>query len=159
MAVAAIFKDDVNGLESAGYLGITAISALAGATVIVPVPGLPAVVAAGSVLVPWIVGPCAGFGEAIGELTGYLAGYGGRINAQGKLSRAYGRAEGWVAKRRLTIIFVASAVPNPAFDLFGFAAGSLRIPVWQFFLVCWGGKTIKNTVLAFIGVLILRLFT
>jgi uncharacterized membrane protein YdjX (TVP38/TMEM64 family) len=48
-------------------------------------------------------------------------------------------------------IFAASSTLNPFFDLFGFAAGAVRVPWWKFFLVCWAGKTIKNIALAYAG--------
>jgi membrane protein DedA with SNARE-associated domain len=48
-------------------------------------------------------------------------------------------------------ILVLSVIPNPLFDLAGIAAGSLRYPLWRFFLVCWLGKTIKTTLVALAG--------
>ena len=36
-------------------------------------------------------------------------------------------------------------------DIIGLAAGNLRLPAWKFFLPAWPGKTIKYTVLAYVG--------
>jgi membrane protein YqaA with SNARE-associated domain len=139
-------------LKTMGYPGAFLVSMLAGATLFIPIPGSPAVFALGGVLTPWILGPVAGFGEAIGEFTGYLAGRGGNHAIKDRLQERYDRVERLVKGRWgvLTIFFNASLL-NPLFDLFGFAAGAARMPVWRFFLACWAGKTIKNTALAYAG--------
>ena len=71
------FGDQLVDLRGYGYLGVFLISLLGNATVILPVPSLAVVFAGGGVLNPLLVGLVAGVGEPLGELTGYLAGYGG----------------------------------------------------------------------------------
>jgi len=82
----ALNKDIVQQLSGYGYLGLIIISALGGATVLIPVPMLAIQFAMGGVLDPWfgpmVVGPLfvglvAGLGETIGALTIYMTGYGG----------------------------------------------------------------------------------
>jgi membrane protein DedA with SNARE-associated domain len=150
-AIFLIFREDLVNFENCGYAGAFFIALLAGATLIVPVPGTPAIFILGGILTPWVVGPCAGLGEAIGEFTGYLAGRGGHEAVKSRNTYFYSRAEALVKRRGPLIIFAASSILNPIFDLFGFAAGALRLPSWKFFLACWGGKTVKNTGLAFLG--------
>jgi membrane protein DedA with SNARE-associated domain len=103
----------------------------------------------GTVLNPFLVGVCAGAGDAVGELTGYLAGYSGRAVIED--TERYRQLLVWTKKYGLWVIFVLSVIPNPLFDLAGIAAGALKIPVLHFVLVCWVGKTIKTTLFALGG--------
>ena len=104
-----------------GYLGVFVIAVLGNATVILPVPGLAVVFAGGGVLNPLVVGLIAGVGEPLGELTGYLAGYGGSVVAENR--EWYERIRRWMERRGFVTLLVLSAVPNPLFDLAGMAAG------------------------------------
>jgi membrane protein DedA with SNARE-associated domain len=152
LAVAAVFlRDEVMNLESYGYLGAFLISILAAAVIIVPVPGVVVIFALGGMLNPLFVGLAAGLGEAIGEFTGYLVGYGGRTALKERYKAIYPRIEEWVKRRGSLTIFASSAILNPIFDLVGATAGALRFPPWKFFLLCWAGKTIKGTSVAFLG--------
>lgn len=142
-------RDRIARFESYGYLGIFIISLLGNATVILPAPSLLAVGAGGGIFNPLIVGLVAGPGEALGELTGYLAGYGGRaIIEDGEM---HVRLERWMERRGGLVIFLLSVIPNPLFDLAGISAGSLRFPIWRFLLACWLGKTLKALAVARIG--------
>ncbi len=77
------FSDRIAELKALGYVGAFLIMLVGNATVVFPVPGLVFVFAMGSALNPLVVGLFAGPGAALGELTGYLAGYGGS-NATGE---------------------------------------------------------------------------
>jgi membrane protein DedA with SNARE-associated domain len=132
-----------------GYPGIFVISFLGNATVILPAPSLALVFAMGGVLNPLLVGLVAGPAEALGELTGYLAGYGGQAVVENR--QLYDRMRAWMERNGALTVFILSVVPNPFFDLAGIAAGVLRYPLPRFLLFCWLGKTIKTTVFAFAG--------
>lgn len=147
--VIVAFRDRIAGFSSYGYLGIFIISLLGNATIVLPVPSLLAVGVGGGIFNSLIVGLVAGPAEALGELTGYLAGYGGRAVIEDR--EIYARLEGWMKRRGGLVIFFLSAIPNPLFDLAGIAAGSLRFPIWRFLLVCWLGKTLKDLAIARIG--------
>ena len=56
-------------------------------------------------------------------------------------------------------IFLCAVTPNPLFDLAGIAAGSLRFPVWKFFLACWPGQVAKSLVQAYFGWYFINLLT
>jgi uncharacterized membrane protein YdjX (TVP38/TMEM64 family) len=141
-----------------GYPGVFFISLLGNATVILPAPSLAVVSVMGTVLNPFLVGLAAGAGSAIGELTGYLAGWGGQAVIGNK--ERYERMLGWTNKYGLWVVFVLSVIPNPLFDLAGIAAGAVKVPVLQFLLVCWLGKTVKTTLFALGGsTLLLPLLT
>ncbi len=92
---------------------------------------------------PIIIGLVGGVGAAIGETTGYVAGYSGReIVARGKM---YGRVEKWLRRWGALAIFLFALMPV-VFDLIGIAAGILRFPFWKFLLLCGLGRTILYTV-------------
>lgn len=132
-----------------GYPGVFIVSLLGNATIVLPAPSMALVFAMGGALPPVFVGLVAGAGEALGELTGFLAGYGGRAVVE--RYDLYARFRGYMEKYGLFAIFFLSVIPTPFFDLAGVAAGALRFPVWQFLLVCWVGKTIKCVLVAFAG--------
>lgn len=142
-------RDRLQQFQRFGYPGIFLISLIGNATIILPAPSLALVFAMGGALQPPLVGLAAGAGEALGELTGFLAGYGG--SAVAERAAAYERIRRLMERYGLFAIFILSVVPNPFFDLAGIAAGVMRIPVWQFLLVCWIGKTIKTMAVAFLG--------
>jgi membrane protein YqaA with SNARE-associated domain len=139
-----------------GYPGIFLISFLGNATVILPAPSLAVVFAMGGILNPVLVGLVAGPGEALGELTGYLAGYSGRAVVENR--PMYERLSGWMQRNGALTVFVLSLVPNPFFDLAGIAAGVLHYPIFRFLLFCWLGKSIKTTIFAFAGAYSLEFF-
>jgi uncharacterized membrane protein YdjX (TVP38/TMEM64 family) len=88
-------------------------------------------------------------GAAIGEVTGYIAGYSGRRIAE--KSRLYTRLVNWVMRWGVVAVFVFTLVPFFPFDLAGIAAGVLRFPFWKFFLVCWFGRTPLYVGISFAG--------
>jgi len=142
-------RDQVEEFAHYGYPGIFLVALLANATVLLPAPGVAVIFAMGSIFNPLTVGFVAGAGGAIGELSGYLAGFSG----QAIVERAdiYERIHPWVEKYGTLAILILAAVPNPFFDLAGIAAGISKIPMTQFLLACWIGQTIKMTTFAFAG--------
>lgn len=144
-----VFRDRVANLAGYGYLGAFLISLLTSATIILPIPGIAVIFALGATYDPYLVGLAAGAGSALGELSGYMAGYSG----QGvlKKSKTYLRMEHWMRRRGWVVIFVLSFVPNPIFDLAGAAAGILKYPVWKFLFFCFLGKTPRSILTAFAG--------
>jgi membrane protein DedA with SNARE-associated domain len=98
---------------------------------------------------PVVVGIVAGLGSAMGELTGYLAGVGGRAVVENK--ELYNRIEKWMRKYGMLVIFVLGLVPNPAFDVGGMIAGTLKMPVWKFLLAAWAGKALRLVIFALSG--------
>ncbi len=139
----------VDQLKSYGYLGAFIISLTFNATLILPTGNILILSVLGAVLPSAIVvGLVGGAGAAIGEITGYMAGYSGRGLAE--RSKVYNRVEGWMRRWGALTIFIMSVVPF-VFDLAGIAAGVLRFPFWKFFLLCWLGRTILYIVVALAG--------
>jgi len=147
----AIFalRDRFAEMAAIGYPGIFLVSLLGNATIVLPAPSLALVFAMGSALPPLFVGLAAGAGEALGELTGYAAGFSGRAVIEDR--KTFQRLEAWMQRAGGITIFVLSVIPNPFVDLAGMAAGALRYPVWRFLLACWLGKTLKTTLVAWAG--------
>ena len=134
-----------------GYPGISLIMFFSSATVLLPAPGFAAVLGAGTVINPWIVGPFAGLGSAIGEMTGYIVGLGSREAIETRRGKWWTQAENWMRKNGFITVLVFASFPNPFFDAIGVIAGSLALPISRVFLACLIGNTIKYTSLALLG--------
>lgn len=143
----------IRDLGGYGYLGVFVLTLLASATLFLPSPALAAAFVAGEALNPWLVGLVSGIGAGIGESTGYVAGRGGSALVHG--SRWYPRIERWVQRYGVLTVFVLAAIPSPLIDLAGIAAGTLKMPYTRYLLACSVGKTIRFTVYALLGSLIL----
>lgn len=142
-------RDEAEKLAFLGYPGIFILSFLAYATVLLPAPGIAIISTMGAVLHPFWVGVAAGAGAALGEISGYLAGFSG----QAVIERAdiYERLTRWMARSGPLTVLLLSALPNPFFDIAGVAAGALRMPVFRFLFWCWIGETIKMILFAYAG--------
>jgi uncharacterized membrane protein YdjX (TVP38/TMEM64 family) len=142
-------RDQAEELAKFGYPGIFLITFMAYATVLMPAPGLAVVFAMGGVLNPIYVGLAAGAGGALGELSGYLAGFSGQSVVE--KTEVYQRFHRWIAKNGFIAVLILSAIPNPFFDVAGVAAGILKMPLRRFLLAVWIGVTIKTFMFAWIG--------
>src|SRR5215211_204133 len=79
LSVAVFFIPlDPNEMKVYGYGGIFVITLLGAATLFIPGPTMVATFVIGAVLNPAIVAMVAGLGSAIGESTGYAAGFASR---------------------------------------------------------------------------------
>lgn len=142
-------RDQADQFAAYGYPGIFLIALLANATVLLPAPGLAVVFTMGHIFNPLGVTLAAASGAALGELSGYLAGFSG----QAVIERMdiYEKIVPWVEKHGTLAIFVLASVPNPFFDLAGIAAGVTKIPLKKFLIACWLGQLIKNSLFAYAG--------
>lgn len=140
------YQEELRNLGNYGYLGLFVISIIGNATLIIPAPVFVVACAAGVIYGPIGVGLVAGLGSALGELTGYMAGYGGEaIIPEGKL---YHRLQAFMRRHGMLAIFLLGAIPNPIFDVGGLIAGAMKMPVWKFLLAAWVGKSIRLGVTA-----------
>jgi membrane protein YqaA with SNARE-associated domain len=144
-----IMRDKAKEFGIYGYPGIFIIALLANATVLLPAPGLAVVFTMGSVFHPLGVALAAGTGGALGEITGYLAGFSGQPVIE--RMAIYGRITPWIQKYGYFAVFILAAIPNPFFDLAGIASGAIKIPVGRFLIACWIGQIIKMLVFAYAG--------
>lgn len=149
-------RDQAEQLAQYGYFGIFIVAFMAYATVLLPAPGVAVVFTMGSIFNPIGVALAAGAGAALGELSGYLAGFSG----QAVVERAdiYARLTGWMTRNGPLTVFVLAAVPNPFFDLAGVAAGALKMRLPLFLFWVWLGETTKMLFFAFAGSGLINLF-
>ena len=139
----------ISELKAYGYLGAFLISLIFNATIILPAGNILIMAVLGATLPSAsLVGLVGGAGAAIGEVTGYMAGYSGR--ALVRRQKTYTKIEMWVKKWGALPIFFISIIPF-FFDLAGIAAGALRLPLWKFLLACWLGRTILYILIALAG--------
>lgn len=130
-----------------GYLGAFLVSLIGNASVFLFMGlVLPVLVSIGAMLYPTSgflgpvgVGLAGGTGAAIGEIAGYLIGYSGRGIIE--KSERYERLVNRLGRKGALAVFVFSLFPF-VFDVVAIAAGALRIPLWQFIIACWLGRTI-----------------
>ncbi len=149
-------RDQVKQLGAYGYPGIFLVSILINATIIVPVPGVLLTSAMGVVFNPFWVALAAGLGAAIGELSGYLAGFGGQAVIEN--AKLYDRLTNWMKKYGDITILVLAFIPNPVFDVAGMIAGALRMNFFKFLFYCALGKVLKMMIFAYTGASIFNLF-
>ena len=150
------FSANIESLKSYGYAGLFLINVIGAASILLPSPAAASVFGGGALLQDFLgvpafiwVGLVAGLGEAVGEFSGYAAGYGGRLIIQER--PAYARIHAWMQKRGFITMFLMSTIPNPAFDIAGLAAGAVQMPLRSFFVAVLSGKIIKNTWIAAAG--------
>jgi membrane protein DedA with SNARE-associated domain len=142
-------RDHVEEFQQFGYAGSFLIALMANATVLLPAPGVAIVYAMGAVFNPLGVGLAAGTGGALGELSGYFAGFSGQAIIE--RTDIYNRFKPWVEKYGGWAILVLSAIPNPFFDVAGIAAGIAKMPIRTFLLFTWIGQLIKMSTFALAG--------
>ncbi len=109
-------RDRAEELAVYGYPGIFLISILANATVLLPAPGVALVFALGGVFPPLGVAFAAGAGAAVGELSGYLAGFSGQpILANAERYQRIVRLDGIPSTPQLHCDRPAGFYPKPIF--------------------------------------------
>ena len=140
---------DYQALGEYGYLGVFVVTLVTTGAFVLPVPYLAVIFKAGTFLNPLAVALVAGVAAALGELTGYLVGVGGReLIGRNRWERG---AERWMQRHGFLAITFLAFIPNPVFDAAGIAAGALRYPAWRFALACFVGKTGKFILVALLG--------
>lgn len=149
-------RERVSELEGYGYSGIFVFNLLSNASLILPIPGVAVTSLMGTVFHPFWVAIAAGSGAALGELSGYLAGFSGRVVVE--RTPSYERVENWMKKYGEVAVLVLAFVPNPLFDIAGIIAGALRMALWRFLIFCWVGKVGKMLLFAYAGTTIVRFF-
>lgn len=146
MNILSTFMDYLIGTY--GYFGVFAVEAIANATILFPIPSVLVTMASAMFLNPIAVGILAGLGAAVGELTGYLVGLGGKKLIEEKIEFVSIRKI--YSKYGLWTIFMFAAVPFP-FDIIGIVCGMLEVPPMVFFSLTACGKIASRLMLAVAG--------
>src|SRR3989338_240792 len=143
---------------SYGLLGIFFVNLLSSASVIFTIHGAASVFIGEAVWSPFLVGFVSGVGTSLGEITGYLVGYGG----SGIVNSAKNKIKLWIAFKKifhkhgfLTILIMAM-IPLPFFDYVGILAGSMGYPIFKYYFATLVGRTIRNYFFALAGARILQ---
>lgn len=141
------FRDALITFGQLGLVGLFVLSIIGNATVFIPAPAFVVACAAGPIYGALTTGVVAGFGSAIGELTGYMAGYGGTaVLPQG---RAYQHLHRLMVRFGPLVIFIMAALPNPAFDVGGLMAGALKMKPLVFLAATAAGKILRLMLVAY----------
>ena len=136
--------------RTVGYPGVWIFNFIGSASIFVPVPGLAAVCVGGLPALELnlvAVGVVAGSAQALGELSGYIAGVTGQGFA--RRSRYYPRMEEWMRRHGTVILFFMAVIPNPVFDIAGMAAGSTGYSVRKFLAVLFVAKSLRSVGIAY----------
>ena len=138
-------------LKNYGYFGLFLANLIATSTIIIPLPVFIVVFGAGAFLNPFLVGLASALGAAIGELTGYGLGWGGKKIIEKKWKKWIKRTEKMFCKYGgfwVIILFAVTPLPD---DIVGIVGGTLGYPLKKFFIASFIGKLILNLALAYGG--------
>ncbi len=144
---------DPKELAAYGYGGVFIITLLGAATLFIPGPTMIATFIVGALLNPILVSLVAGLGSAIGESTGYIAGYASLalITPQEGKNTWYQRIYRWMSTHPFLTIFLLDAIPNLLGDMAGLIAGRNKYSYFKFLLASFLGKTIRFSISTFLG--------
>lgn len=158
------YNKQIAELRQYGYLGAFIVAFIAGSSVPIPVSYLLLLFTLGGIrgLNPAFVALAAGFGAGVGGTLVFLLGRGGRRffpglkhysvdeQASKKLSS---RFVSWAHKRGSVVVFLMSAMLNPAFAPMAIAMGALRFRLIKFFFMCVAGNLVKAFIITYAGYL------
>jgi uncharacterized membrane protein YdjX (TVP38/TMEM64 family) len=134
------------------YLIVFGTSLVSNLTIIAPVPFATGImIAAATEFNPFLISLFASAGGALGELSGYYAGYLGRKLAISDRIMGYSRLEAWINKYGAWAIFILAVQPVLPFDIGGLIAGAARMPLQKFLPALWAGRFIKYLALVYAG--------
>ncbi len=161
MTAALVIAYTVGGeklVKQLGYIGVFVFAVIGSASMFIPVPGAAAGITLGLLLdpipyvplpQPVVVGVIVAAGSAVGELTGYSTGVGGRsVIGNSRLGRILVNL---MRKHGTLTVFCVAAVPNPFIDVGGIAAGVAGMTMRRFMTVMFIGKCINYITIAYIG--------
>ena len=144
-------------LTKYGYLGAFLICLLCSSTVVVipfsgPVGLVITLSIAQTVDLKWLVPIVASIGGSLGEITGYVAGYGGRkIMGARDDSPILRQVEDWIKRYGLLTIPVVAFLPLGVFDFMAIAFGSARFSVVKFLLLTFAGRLPRSFMEVYLG--------
>ena len=141
-----------------GYIGIFFISFLGATSVIIPIPSSVVIFilgglsdAAGNFLFePLFIAVAAGTGAAVGELSGYLIGLGGRKVIGEKYKKKMDILMRLFQRFGPIVIFVFALTPLPD-DLLFIPLGVMRYKILHAFIPALLGKFVSSLIIAYAG--------
>jgi membrane protein DedA with SNARE-associated domain len=162
------YWQEIAKLQNYGYLGIFVIGFIAGSSVPSPLSylvltftfaGIPT---SYGIWHPALTAVAGGVGAGLGGTLVFLLGRSGRrllpgvkrysIDEATPLSLT-GKVISWAQKKGAIVVFVMSAILNPAFAPMAIVMGALRFRPIKFFLLCVAGNLVKALVISYAGYL------
>ncbi len=141
------------------YLSVFGIQLLSNLTIIAPVPVASAImVSMATQWNPFLIALCASLGGAIGELSGYFAGYLAKQTAINVSTPGYAMISRWMNRYGPWAIAFIAFQPFLPFDIGGIIAGVARMSLWKFLPALWLGKFSKYLILGYFGVEVIHFF-
>ncbi|MBS3061848.1 MAG: VTT domain-containing protein [Candidatus Diapherotrites archaeon] len=141
---------------------VMVVSIIGNATIFLPAPVVLLVFGSGAFAAQYnlgvgfaiLMGIAGGIGAAIGEMSSFFVGYLGQRGVR-KFSDALNqklllKIESQIKKHGNWIVFLGALSPLP-FDVFGLAAGVLRMDAKKFFAATLVGKIIRDVLIALAG--------
>ncbi|MBQ2873624.1 MAG: VTT domain-containing protein [Bacilli bacterium] len=128
-------------IEKYEYMAVFILCMLSNMTILLPAPSLVVIVYYAQILSPILVVLIGALGTTIGELTGYLFG-----ESVSNISTKWKKIICTISKKIKKIhllIFILAFLPLPIFDFIGVYAGSKRINIGSFLIMCYLGKMFK----------------
>jgi uncharacterized membrane protein YdjX (TVP38/TMEM64 family) len=155
LLVLAIPDSWIEGLKAYGllaYVAAFAITAIANASVVVPVP-YPGLLALLECVLgnPWGLALAGAAGSTVGETTAFFVGRAGTGMVQNTPFYRWIKHQLRTPRRAFVVLFLLSAPPNPFFDVAGLTAGSLGVPFWVFATATFLGRIIKMFFFVVVG--------
>ena len=155
-----LLNDLVDWLESFsqyGYLGIFFISLLGATSIFIPIPSSVVIFTLGGLsdktgflFEPLFIAVAAGAGAAVGELSGYLVGLGGRKVIGERYKRKMDILMKLFQRFGPIVIFVFALTPLPD-DLLFIPLGVMRYKILNAFIPALLGKFVSNLIIAYAG--------
>jgi len=135
-----------------GYLGIFFISFLGATSVFIPIPSSVVIFSLSSLTAfdPILIAVFAGSGAAVGELSGYLIGLGGRRVISERYKKKMDILMRLFQRFGPIIIFVFALTPLPD-DLLFIPLGVMRYKILHAFIPALVGKFTSNLIIAYAG--------
>jgi len=136
------------------YLSVFGATLVSSLTIIAPAPPIAILmmIAAASRWDLLLVVLAASTGGALGELSGYYAGYFGKRIAVAEHVAGYNRVADWMNRYGSWAIFFLALQPILPFDIGGLVAGAARMALWKFLPALWAGKFLKYMILCYSGI-------
>jgi membrane protein YqaA with SNARE-associated domain len=146
------FKEQLQGMESFGLLGVFLINFFSSATIFLPSPGILSVPVASQIYNPFTVILLGSLGSSLGEVVGFLFGHSSiRVIDANKHRILYHLNRFVFEKYGIPLTIVVSAIPNPIVDGLGILAGMAGFKLHKFLIAVFIGRIIRNIVLVFLA--------
>jgi membrane protein YqaA with SNARE-associated domain len=148
----AYFNIPLDRFAYTAYLLVFGVTLLSNLAIFVPVfIHVSIMMAAAQYWNPFLVALAASVAGALGEISGYYAGYLGKRIIHLENAQGYERLVGWMKRYGPWGIFLISLQPILPVDIAGLVSGASKIPLWKFLLPCWAGRFPKYLLACYLG--------